>query len=108
MPRNFVAPGEHFDFTATAAVASGDVVLMTDTIGIATRALAIGETGPVVTENVFTVSKLSTDAITKGQKVYWDNTNKRMTLTSAGNTLAGRAYAAAGAGTTSVPVKINA
>lgn len=108
MSRNYVAPGEHFDFTPGTAVASGDVVLMADTIGVAHKDGAAGAPVAVSVEGVFTLAKLSTDAIAQGQKVYWDNTNKRLTLTSAGNTLAGRAYAAAGAGTSSVRVKINA
>lgn len=107
MSRNYVAPGEHFDYTPGTAVASGEVVLMTDTIGVANVAIPANTPGYVAVEGVFTVAKLSTDNIAKGQKVYWDNTNKRMTLTSAGNTPAGRAYAAAGAATTSVAVKIN-
>jgi len=107
MARNYIAEGEHFDITAGAAYASGDVVVLTDTIGIALGAIASGKAGVVRTEGVFQLAKLSTDNIGQGQKVYWDNTNKRITLTSAGNTYAGKAYAAAGASTTSVQVKIN-
>ena len=108
MASNFVAEGDHLDYTAAAATALGAVVLMNDTIGISLKTLAVGESGALRITGVFEVAKLSTDNIAQGQKVYWDNTNKRMTLTASGNTAAGRAYAAAGAATTTVKVKINA
>ena len=107
MARNYVASGEHFDYTATAAVASGDAVLMGATLGVSLTALAIGQTGAVRTEGVFTLPKLSTDAVVQGANLYWDNTNKRLTTTASGSTQAGRAYAAAAAGTASVQIKLN-
>ena len=45
--------------------------------------------------------------MTQGALVYWDNANSRMTLSSAGNTLAGVAAAPAAASTTSVNVLLN-
>lgn len=107
MSNKFVTEGTHFNFTAGSAVASGAVVLMADTIGIANTAVASGDKGTACTEGVHTLAKLSTDNIAQGAKVYWDATNSRITLSSAGNTLAGRAYAAAGAGVSTVQVKIN-
>ena len=38
--------------------------------------------------------KATGEAWTVGQAIYWDNTNKRMTKTSSGNTKVGRAVAA--------------
>ena len=108
MARNYIAKGQHFDYTASAAVASGDVVLMGDMVGVSLRALAAGETGPVRTDGVFSVPKLSTDVMAQGAQVYWDNTGKRMTLTATSNAKGGKAYAAAGAGAATLLVKLNA
>lgn len=107
MSRNFVYDGEHFNYTAGATITSGDLVPMTDMVGLALSPATSGTTIAVRTEGVAELAKLSTDVITQGQIVYWDNTNKRITTTSAGNTRAGKAYAAAGNGATKVQVKLN-
>lgn len=108
MPRNYIADGEHFDYVSAGAVTSGDLVPMTDMVGLAlASAAAAGVSMAVRTEGVVELTKLTSDAITQGAIVYWDNTNKRITLTAASNTRAGKAYAAAGAGATKVRVKLN-
>lgn len=108
MTTKFVQPGEVIDYTAGANIASGQVVLMGARIGVALKAIANGETGPMQVTGVFNIAKLSTDNMAQGALLYWDNTNSRLTTTASGNTLAGFAAAAAGASTTSVNIKINA
>lgn len=108
MTTKFVQPGEVIDYTAGANIASGQVVLMGARIGVALKAIANGETGPVQVTGVFNIAKLSTDNMAQGALLYWDNTNSRLTTTASGNTLAGFAAAAAAAATTSVNIKINA
>lgn len=108
MTTKFVQPGEVIDYTAGANIASGQVVLMGARIGVALKAIANGETGPVQVTGVFNIAKLSTDNMAQGALLYWDNTNSRLTTTASGNTLAGFAAAAAGATTASVNIKINA
>lgn len=108
MTTKFVQPGEVIDYTAGANIASGQVVLMGARIGVALKAIANGETGPVQVTGVFNIAKLSTDNMAQGALLYWDNTNSRLTTTASGNTLAGFAAAAAAASTTSVNIKINA
>lgn len=108
MTTKFVQPGEVIDYTAGANIASGQVVLMGARIGVALKAIANGETGPMQVTGVFNIAKLSTDNMAQGALLYWDNTNSRLTTTASGNTLAGFAAAAAGATTTSVNIKINA
>jgi len=107
MARNYIADGEHFNYTAPGAVASGDVVLMGATVGVSLNALTTGQVGPVKVNGVFSVPKLGTDTMAQGALLYWDNTNKRMTTTASGNTLAGRAYVAAGSGATTVQALLN-
>lgn len=108
MTTKFVQPGEVIDYTASANIASGQVVLMGARIGVALKAIANGETGPMQVTGVFNIAKLSTDNMAQGALLYWDNTNSRLTTTASGNTLAGFAAAAAAATTTSVNIKINA
>jgi len=108
MTTRFVQPGRVLDFTnAGAAIASGAGVLIGTRFGVALANIATGATGSVQICGVFTVPKLSTDNMTQGALVYWDAANSRMTLTSAGNTLAGSAAAPAAASTTSVNVLLN-
>lgn len=108
MTTKFVQPGEVIDYTAGANIASGQVVVMGARIGVALKAIANGETGPMQVTGVFNIAKLSTDNMAQGALLYWDNTNSRLTTTASGNTLAGFAAAAAAASTTSVNIKINA
>lgn len=108
MTTKFVQPGEVIDYTAGANIASGQVVLMGARIGVALKAIANGETGPMQVTGVFNIAKLSTDNMAQGALLYWDNTNSRLTTTASGNTLAGFVAAAAAASTTSVNIKINA
>lgn len=107
MARNHVAPGEHFLHTAQAAVAAGDGVLMGATLGVSLNSLAAGQAGAVAVQGVWRVPKLAGDNIAQGAICYWDNGNKRVTLSATGNTVAGRAYTAAAAGTAQVELLLN-
>lgn len=108
MTTKYVMSGGVIDYVAGSAVTSGQVLLIGVRVGVALAAIASGATGAVRMLGIFTIAKLSTDVVTVGAALYWDNTNSRMTLTSAGNTLAGFATAAAGNGVTTVEISINA
>lgn len=108
MARNYVQPGEVMDYTAPAAITSGSAIKVGSRIGVALSDIASGATGPVQMSGVFSQPKLSTDVVTQGALLYWDDTNDRLTLTASGNTLAGYAFAAAGNGATTVAIKLNA
>lgn len=107
MATNFIQPGEVIDFTAAAALASGAGVLIGKRLGVALGAVANGAQGVAQVTGVFSLPKLSTDVVTQGAELYWDDTNKRLTLTATANTLAGYAWAAAGNGETTVKIKLN-
>ena len=108
MAKNLKALGEVYDYPCTAAVNSGDVVVMNDTVGVALSNGAIGDVIAVRVEGVFELHKLSSSDIAQGKKVYWDAVNGQVNLTASGNTYAGKAYVAAGASTTTVQVALNA
>ena len=108
MTTRFVQPGRVLDYAngGTAQV-SGAVVVAGTLVGVCLAAIAANTTGSVQICGVFTLPKLSTDTPAQGALVYWDTTNSRITTTSSGNTLAGKAFVAAGSGETTVAVLLN-
>lgn len=108
MTTKYVMSGDVIDYVAGSAVSSGEVLLIGTRIGVALANIAAGATGAVRVLGIFNIAKLSTDVVAQGAALYWDNTNKRLTTTASGNTLAGYATAAAGNGVTTVEISINA
>lgn len=100
--------GETIDYTATDELANGDVVDLATRIGVAGDDIAAGETGTVHVVGVFEIPK-ATGAVTVGQALYWDKTNKNITTaagSSSANTPAGWAVAAAQSADATVLVKL--
>ena len=95
-----------FDYTPSADVVVGQVVLLADTVTVASRPIASGVMGAVSVEGVFSLPKAS-GAITQGAIVYWDASAGNVTTTSSGNKRAGKAAAAAVSGDTTVSVALN-
>lgn len=96
---NFVQRGDVITLTApSGGVVSGGVYLIGGLLVVA--AADVAQTLPFEGKvtGVFDVTKVGSQAWTEGAKVYWDNGNTRFTTTSGGNTLAGVAVAAVGAG----------
>ena len=58
-----VQAGNVIDYTAGATIASGDVVVIGNIIGVALGDIANGATGSVATRGVFTVPKVSAAVI---------------------------------------------
>ena len=105
--KNFIQAGETITVTAPYAVNSGDGVLVSALFGIASNAAAISTDVEIKNEGVFDITALSTDVIAQGAKVYWDNTNRRITTASAGNTLVGAVTAAKANGATTARVYLD-
>lgn len=100
--------GEAIDYTATDALANGDVVDLATRIGVAGDDIPAGETGTVHIVGVFEIPK-ATGAVTVGQALYWDKTAENITTaegTTPKNTPAGWAVAAAGSSDATVLVKL--
>lgn len=108
MAGNYVQPGKRIEFVADAAYAAGVGVKIGVRVGVTIDQVASGATGVAQMEGVYTLPKLSTDVVAQGADLYWDNTNKRLTVTPTANTLAGYAFSAAGSGVTTVQIKLNA
>lgn len=68
--KNFVEKGETINFVASGAVASGSIVVIGATAGIAAGAYADTEVGVANMCGVYSVPKVTADAIAQGAKVY--------------------------------------
>lgn len=111
-----------FKYTPSGAdVALGQVVLLTDHIGIAIRPIEDGELGSLATAGKWRMHKVTELAIVQGDTVYWDldgvpaedsgstagaiSTNPEVTIT-AGGAVAGVAAEAAALDDTHVVVEL--
>ena len=74
MAKNYVTDGKHLPWTNTtgSAVASGQVIALGHTLGVALVAIAAGATGSVAVEGVFTVPKVSGAVFAQGEKLVFD------------------------------------
>jgi predicted RecA/RadA family phage recombinase len=104
---NFKAAGAHMDYKPTVAVLASTMVLVGTKVGVAIADIAANTTGALRVTGVVNYTKNTADVVAQGAALYWDNTNKRLTTTSAGNTYAGYAFAAATGTDTTVDIKIN-
>lgn len=76
------------DYTPGSDVSSGQVVVVNDVPLIAHRDITANKLGALaVTGGVYTCT--GDGAIGSGKKVYWDNTNNKVTTTSSGNKVFG-------------------
>lgn len=107
MQATFVHDGKAIDYTPTADVAAGDVVVQEDLIGIAKQPIKANQLGAIAVEGVFDFAKPVADAYSAGTTIYWDEAAKAVTATAAGNKLLGKVVRAAAEDTdTTVRVRL--
>ena len=107
--RNYVQPGNSLANAVPYAggVLSGQGVLVGALVGVAAVDGAQNAIIEAATQGVFDITKEPALAITAGARVFWDNTNRRITTTAAGNFQVGIASLAALAADTTVRVWLN-
>lgn len=105
--RNYVQPGESITVTAAAAASSGDIVKVGSLLGIASGDAAIGDKLVLRTQGVFDLPKVSTDALSVGDVVYYKAADGAVTSTASGNTRIGLAVTAAANPSASVNVRLD-
>lgn len=107
--KNFLQAGERLQYanSSGSTITSGSPVLVGKRIGIAVADIADGTTGILAMDGVFSITKLTADVVTQGALLYWDDTNKRLTITPSTHELAGYAHAAADGTKTTVECRIN-
>lgn len=97
--KNYVQPGNVLTLTMPYDRTSGQAVLVGDTFGVATATAASGAACEVITDGVFDLTKVGSQAWSVGDIVSWDPTNKYLTKTNMGdNRRVGVALAAVGSG----------
>lgn len=107
--KNFVQKGDTLTLTAPYDVDSGDGFLVGSLFAVAVNDAASGKEVEGVVTGVFDLPRetgASTD-FTAGAKLYWDNTNKRVTKTATNNSLIGAAALAAGTTDATARVRLN-
>ena len=107
--RNFVQPGDSLAVAVPYAggVTAGQGVLVGALFGVAAVDGAQNAVIEAATQGVFDLTKEPALAISAGARVFWDNTNRRITTTATGNFSIGIATAAALAADATVRVWLN-
>ena len=67
----YIQEGREIDYTPTAAVAAGDVIVQSRLVGIAKAPIAVGELGSLSIAGAFDVDQAA-EIIVAGAPVYWD------------------------------------
>ncbi len=105
--KTYIKEGEHLTLTPAAAVASGVGYLFgAGLFGVAINDVAISTAGEFLTEGVVTIGKTSALAISVGDRLFWDSTNKVVNKTSAAQQCVGVAVEAAANPSATVVMKI--
>ena len=72
MAKNYIKPGEHLTFTATADTTSGSGVLLGTLLGVALTGITNGARGEAAVEGVWELPKTAGAAINAWSKPIWD------------------------------------
>ena len=100
--------GEVMPITSASAVASGTAVLVGAKVGVAVDDIAASGTGNLAMNCVVSYAK-ATGAGTggaQGADAYWDNSAKKLTAVSSGNTKVGYFWATCADGDSTAQVKL--
>ena len=89
-------------------IASGDLVVIGERVGVALVDIADGASGAVAMEGVYEVSKEASLVVDQGDVLYADATSGELDKTSTDPPLAGYAFASSAGADTTVQVKLNA
>jgi len=108
MAAKFLQEGDSIDYTPSADVNAGDVVVQQDLVGVAKRPIKANTLGALAVTGIFEFPK-DTGAgkdIPAGRKVYWDPTPGIVKKGAAGATYLGKAVADAGEDDATVRVRL--
>lgn len=100
MANTYISEGSRVAVTVSAGATAGDIVVLGAMCGVALSTVPAGGVTVIDRTGEHRLAKATGQAWTVGQKIYWDNTNKRCTTTATGNTFIGHATSAAAASDT--------
>lgn len=103
----FVQPGDTIDMAAPYDRSAGQGAQVGSLFGVALNDVLSGSTVSFAVEGVFTLAKTSAQAWTVGQKIYWDDTNKRCDSDGTVGMLIGVASAVAANPSSTGTVRLN-
>ena len=105
--KNFIQEGDTLSLAAPYNLIGGQGALIGSIFGVAFGDAPIGNSVDLATEGVFNLAKVSTQAISLGAKIYWDDATKLVTTVSASNPLIGACVVAAANPSSTVAVRLN-
>lgn len=106
MAVNYIQEGDVLTLTPAAAVLSGVGYLFGVLFGVAVKDVVISTPGEFATTGVWTIGKTSALAISVGDRVFWDSTNKVVNKTLTAQQCVGVAVEAAANPSSTVKIKL--
>lgn len=106
MAVNLIADGDRTELTSPYALTSGQGVQVGTLFGVALFTVATSTPVAVAHIGVWDITKEPSLAISAGARVFWDNTNRRVTTTATSNVCIGHCTVAALAADTTVRVRL--
>lgn len=104
--KNFIQPGNSVTLAMPYDRTAGQGVLVGALFGIATVDALNTVPAEVALTGVFDITKEPALAISAGARLFWDNTNRRVTTTATSNVAIGHCVAAALAADATVRVRL--
>ena len=105
--KTFVQPGLSVLLPMPYDRTSGQGVLVGALFGVVAVDVLSGASAEVAVNGVFDITKEAPLVIAVGARVFWDNTNKRVTTTATGNVAIGHAVVAAASADTTARVRLS-
>lgn len=105
--KNYKGPPNPLKIALPYDRTAGQGVLLGNLFGVCRTSGVSGDKVAIDIEGIFNVTKLSTDNVaTVGVKLYWDDTNKRLTSTAGSNKFVGVSYATADGSTATIDIAV--
>lgn len=99
MTQSYKQPGNILTLTAPYARASSGLGMKVGALfGVTCDAIANGEAGQVQTEGVHALTKIGSQAWSVGDRIFWDDSNKRLTSVATDGMFVGVCTTAVGSG----------
>jgi predicted RecA/RadA family phage recombinase len=109
MAKNYIQPGRVITAAApTGGVTSGDGVLVGSLFGVSQHDALESEDVEILTEGVIEIPKTSALAISVGDRLFWDDTNKEVNKTATAQSCVGVAVSDAANPSATVIMRLGA